>query len=65
MELPWYSFGKEFFCNAGDPGSIPWWGRSPGKGNGNTHQYSSLGKPHGTEEFGELQSMGSQELDIT
>ena len=28
--------GKESACNAGDPGSIPGWGRSPGKGNG-TH----------------------------
>ena len=26
------SDGKEFACNAGDPGSIPGSGRSPGKG---------------------------------
>ena len=25
-----------------DPGSIPGWGRSPGKGNGNPLQYSCL-----------------------
>ena len=28
--------------NAGDPGSIPESGRSPGEGNGNPHQYSCL-----------------------
>ena len=27
---------------AGDPGSIPGWGRSPGGGHGNTLQYSCL-----------------------
>ena len=30
--------------NAGDPGS-PWWGRSPGEGNGNPLQYSCLENP--------------------
>ena len=28
--------------DAGDPGSIPWSGRSPGEGNGNPLQYSCL-----------------------
>ena len=31
--------------NAGDVGSIPGLGRSPGGENGNPLQYSSLGKP--------------------
>ena len=31
---------KESACNAGDPGLIPGWGRSPGEGNGNPLQYS-------------------------
>ena len=30
-------------ANAGDVGSIPGWGRSPGGGNGNLLQYSYLG----------------------
>ena len=30
---------------AGDPGSIPGWGRSPGEGNGNPLQYSCLENP--------------------
>ena len=37
------SNGKESACSAGDPGSIPWLGRSPGEGNGNPLQYSCLG----------------------
>ena len=32
--------GKASACNAGDPGSIPGSGRSPGGGNGNPLQYS-------------------------
>ena len=32
-------------CNAGDPGSIPGSGRSPGDGNGNPLQYSCLENP--------------------
>ena len=31
--------------NAGDPGSIPGSGRSPGEGNGNPFQYSCLENP--------------------
>ena len=31
--------------NAGGDGSIPWWERSPGEGNGNPLQYSWLGNP--------------------
>ena len=52
------SDGKESACNAGDLGSIPGSGRSPGKGN-DPLQYSCLedfpwiGEPSG------LQSMGS------
>ena len=34
--------GKVSACSAGDLGSIPGSGRSPGAGNGNPFQYSSL-----------------------
>ena len=37
--------GKAFACNAGDPGSIPESGISPGEGNGNPLQYSCLKNP--------------------
>ena len=40
MGLPGGSDGKESVCNAGDLGLIPGSGRSPGKGNGNSLQYS-------------------------
>ena len=39
------SGGKEPACNAGDLGSIPGLGRSPGEGNGNPLQYSCLENP--------------------
>ena len=45
MGFPGGSNGKESTCNAGDPGSIPGLGRSPGGGNGNPLQYSCLGNP--------------------
>ena len=39
------SVGNESVCNAGDLGSIPGLGRSPGGGHGNPLQYSSLENP--------------------
>ena len=39
------SVGKESACSAGDPGSIPGSGRSPGEGNDNPLQYSCLENP--------------------
>ena len=43
--LPGGSDSKASMCNAGDLGSIPGSGRSPGEGNGNPLQYSSLENP--------------------
>ena len=40
--FPGGSDGKVSACNAGDLGSIPGLGRSPGEGNGNPLQYSCL-----------------------
>ena len=40
MGFPDSSVGKESTCNAGDPGSIPGSGRSPGEGIGYRLQYS-------------------------
>ena len=37
--------GRVSAYNAGDPGSIPGLGRSPGEGNGNPLQYSCLENP--------------------
>ena len=43
MGFPGGSDGKVSAYNAGDPGSIPGSGRSPGEGNDNLLQYSCLG----------------------
>ena len=50
VELPQWFSSKESACNAGDAGdlgSIPESGRSPGKGHGNPLQYSCLESPMG------------------
>ena len=48
--LEWTAFpggsdSKASVYNAGDLGSIPGWGRSPGEGNGNALQYSCQENP--------------------
>jgi len=43
--FPGGSDGKASAYNTGDPGSIPWLGRSSGEGNGNPLQYSCLENP--------------------
>ena len=43
--FPGGSEDKASACKAGDPGSIPGLGRSPGEGNGNPLQYSCLENP--------------------
>ena len=43
--FPLSSVGKESACNAGDLGSVPGLGRSPGEGNGNPLQHSCLENP--------------------
>ena len=57
LGFPGSSAGKESACNAGDWGSIPGLGRSPGGGHGNPLQCSFLRIPW-TEEPGGLQSIG-------
>ena len=42
MGFPCSSVSEESACSAGDPGSIPGLGRSPGEGNGNPLQYPRL-----------------------
>ena len=45
MDFPGGSDGKASAYNAGDLGSILGSGKSPGEGNGNPLQYSSLENP--------------------
>ena len=48
INIPCSLDGKESALNAGDLGSIPGSGRSPGDGNGNPLQYSCLDKASGS-----------------
>ena len=45
MSFPGGSVVKNLPANAGEAGSIPGLGRSPGEGYGNQLQYSCLGNP--------------------
>ena len=56
---------KEYACNAGDPGSIPGWGRSPGEGNGYPCQYSCLENPLGQRIPVGYSPQHCKELDMT
>ena len=64
MGLPWWLSSKESTCNsgaAGDAGSIPGRGRSPGRGHGNPLQYPCLENPMDRGTWW-LQSIGSQRV---
>ena len=63
MCFPGGSDGKESTCNAGDLGSIPGSGRSPGEGHGNPLQYSCLENPHGQRNLAGYGPWGHKELD--
>ena len=59
------SDSKESTCNAGDLGSIPGLGRSPGGGHGYTFQYSDLENPHGQRSLVCYSSWGHKDSDMT
>ena len=59
------SDGKASACNAGDPGSIPELGRSPGEGNGNPLQYSCLKNSMDREAWGGYSPWDHRESDMT
>ena len=56
---------KASASSAGDPGSIPGSGRSPGEGNANPLQYSCLEKSHGLRSLVGCSPRGHKELDTT
>ena len=56
LGFPCGSAGKESACNAGDLGSIPGLGRSPGAGKGYLLQYSSLENSTGYKVHGVAKS---------
>ena len=65
MGFPGNSAGKKSTCNAGDLGSIPGLGRSPGGGHGNPLQYSCLENPQGQRSLVGYSPWGHKESDIT
>ena len=65
LGFPCGSAGKESTCNAGDLGSIPGLGRSPGGGHGNPLQYSCLENPYGQRSLMGYNPWGCKESDTT
>ena len=65
MDFPSGSGSKESACNAGDLGSNPGLGRSPGRGHGNPLQYSCLENPHGQRSLVSCSPWGHKESDRT
>ena len=63
--FPGGSDGKESACNAGDLGSIPELGRSPGGGHGNPLQYSYLENPYGPRSLAGYSPWCRKESDMT
>ena len=65
-DFPGSSDSQESACNAGDLGSTPEWGRSPGGGHGNLLQYSSVhGEFHGQRSLVDYSPWGGKESDTT
>ena len=56
---------KASACNAGNLGSIPGSGRSPGEGNGNPLQYSCLENPMDGGAWWATSPLGRKESDAT
>ena len=52
-------------ANAGDVGSIPWFGSSLGEGNGNPFQYSCLENPMDRGTWWATSPWGHKESDMT
>ena len=65
MGFPGSSAVKNTLATAGDAGSIPESGRSPGVGNGNPLQYFVLGKFHGQRSLMGYSAWSHKELDLT
>ena len=63
--FPSGSDGKDSVCNAGDCGSIPGLGRSPGGGLGNPLHFSCLENPHGQGSLAGHSPWGRKEWDTT
>ena len=65
LELWWWLSGKESACKAGEAGSIPGSGRSPGGRHGDPLHYSCLENPHGQRSLAGYGPWGCREWDTT
>ena len=65
MGFPGGSVVKDPPANAGDAGSIPGSGRSPGGGHGNPLQYSCRGESHGRRDLAGYSPWGCKESEMT
>ena len=65
LGFPGSTGGKDSACNAGDLGSIPGLGRSPGEGHGSPLQYSGLENPCGQRSLLGYSQWGHKESDTT
>ena len=65
MGFPGGSDGKESACNAGDLGSIPQLGRSPGGGHGNPLQCSCLENPQEQKSLAGYSPWGQKGSDMS
>ena len=61
--LLWWLSGRESSCNEGD--AVPVYRRSPGEGNGNLLQYSSMGIPIDRGTWQATVHVVAKELDLT
>ena len=64
LDFPCGSAGKESVCNAGDGGSIPELGRSPGEGKSSPLQYSGLENVKGVAKSWTRLSKESEKIDL-
>ena len=65
LGLPWWLGSKESACSAGNMGSVPGSGRSPGGGNGNPLTVFLLGKSHGQRSLVGYSPWGCKPSDMT
>ena len=65
MSFPGGSDGKESACNAGDLGSIPGWGRSPGERKWLPTPVFLPGESHEQRSLAGCSPWGRKELDTT
>ena len=65
LGLPRWLSGRESPCNAGDPGSVPGWGISPGEGKATHFCIVLPGESYRQKSLESNSPWGCKELDMT